>query len=173
MEGVTLAREAVRAASYDRAAESVRQHCGVKASSDTIRKVTDFIGGIVFDDDTAQAARAADNHGIKIDRRKVHKRKTDILYIEMDGAMVNTRAKVDGSSWTECKIAMAFLSEDMKEWTTSTGDKRRKITSKQFIGYIGNYNIFKDYVLALAERYDYKPETRSSSSAMAQTGFIN
>ena len=152
----TIAREAVRAASYDRAAESIELHYGVKIGDDTVRKVTDFVGGIVFDNDTSQAQKAALQHSQPIDRRKIHKRKSDILYIEMDGAMVNTRAKVDGTSWKECKIAIAFLYEDMKSWCTQAGETRRQITEKQFIGYIGSYIVFKNYVLALAERYKYK-----------------
>ena len=151
-----IAKEAVRAASYERAVESIRQHYGVTISNDTVRKVTDFVGGVVFDDDTLQAENAIQQHGKPIDHRKIHKRKTDILYIEMDGAMVNTRVKVDGSSWTECKIAIAFLNEDLRSWETSSGETRRQITTKQLVGYIGNYQIFKKYVLALAERYDYK-----------------
>lgn len=151
-----IAKEAVRSASYDRAAESIQQHYGVTISNDTVRKVTDFVGEVVFNDDTHQSDAAIQKQGIPIDRRKVHKRKTDILYIEMDGAMVNTRVKVDGSSWTECKIAIAFLNEDLRSWTTSSGETRRQIAAKQFIGYIGNYKIFKKYVLALAERYEYK-----------------
>ena len=151
-----IAKEAVRAASYERAAESIRQHYGVDISNDTVRKVTDFVGRVVFDDDSKRAEKAMQSLHEGIDRRTVAKRKTDILYLEMDGAMVNTRLVVDGSSWTECKIAIGFLSEDMKEWITKQGETRRQIRKKRLIGYIGNYQVFKKYVLALAESYDYK-----------------
>lgn len=151
-----IAKEAVRAASYERASESIHQHYGVDIGDDTVRKVTDFVGSIVFKDDTARAGLAMSRHGDTVDRRKIHKRKSDILYIEMDGAMVNTRVQAGGTSWRECKIAIAFLSEDLKSWTTGTGDIRRRILDKRLIGYIGNCHGFKPYVLALAERYGYR-----------------
>lgn len=153
---VAIAKEAVRAASYERAAEAIRQHYNVTISDDTVRNVTDFVGGIVFRDDQDRAQKALQNHTTNIDRRTIHKRKSDVLYIEMDGAMVNTRIQVGGTSWRECKIAIAFLSEDLKSWTTKKGDTRRQIVEKRLIGYIGNCHEFLSYVLALAERYDYK-----------------
>ena len=151
-----IAKEAVRAASYERASECIQQHYGVNVGDDTVRKVTDFVGNIVFVDDKERAEAAAVHLNDQIDRRKKHKRKTDILYIEMDGAMVNTRIQVDGTSWRECKIAIAFLSEDLKSWITKKGEPRREILDKRLIGYIGNCHEFKNYVLALAERFDYK-----------------
>ena len=151
-----IAKEAVRAASYERASESIRQHYGIEIGDDTVRKVTDFVGNIVFADDTARAALADLHHDDTIDKRRIHKRRSDILYLEMDGAMVNTRIQVDGTSWRECKIAIAFLSEDLKSWTTAKGETRRRISDKRLIGYIGNCHDFKSYVLALAERYDYR-----------------
>lgn len=151
-----ITKEAVRAASYERAAEVIRQHYNVDISDDTVRNVTDFVGGIVFQDDKQRAQTALNNHSEKIDKRTIHKRQSDILYIEMDGAMVNTRIQVDGTSWRECKIAIAFLSEDLKSWTTKSGETRRQIVDKRLIGYIGNCHDFLPYVLALAERYEYK-----------------
>ena len=153
---VAITKEAVRAASYERASDSIRQHYGVSIGDDTVRKVTDFVGGIVFQDDKNRAQKALENQSAPIDKRKIHKRKTDILYIEMDGAMVNTRIQVDGTSWRECKIAIAFLSEDLKSWTTRKGDTRRRILDKRLIGFIGNCHDFEAYVLALAERYNYR-----------------
>ncbi len=100
---VAVTKEAVRASSYDRAAESICGHYGAEISNDTVRKVTDFVGGIVFQDDTNRAKQAMESHAAQIDKRKKHKRTDDVLYIEMDGVMVNTRAVVNGSSWTECQ----------------------------------------------------------------------
>ena len=151
-----IAREAVCATSYERAAEAIQRHYKVDISGDTVRKVTDFVGQIVFEDDTSRAETALLSHKNSIDKRKKSRRADDVLYLEIDGAMVNTRIKTDNSSWVECKIAIGFLSKDIKEWTTKSGDIRRKISDKNLIGYIGNCHIFKNYVLALAERYDYK-----------------
>ena len=153
---VAIAKEAVRATSYERASESISRHYGLEIGDDTVRKVTDFVGDIVYLNDQERARQASENQSVPIDKRKIHKRASDILYIEMDGAMVNTRIQVDGTSWRECKIAIAFLSEDLKSWTTSGGETRRQILDKKLIGYIGSCHQFRSFVLALAERYDYK-----------------
>lgn len=153
---VAIAKEAVRAASYERASECIKQHYGVDIGDDTVRKVTDFVGNIVFTNDKDRAEAAAIHSNDQIDRRKIHKRNSDILYIEMDGAMVNTRIQIDGTSWRECKIAIAFLSEDLKSWKTRKGEIRRQILEKRLIGYIGSCHDFQNYVLALAERFEYK-----------------
>ena len=151
-----VAKEAVMSSSYNRATETIKEHYGVSISSDTVRLVTNHIGQIVFRDDTERAEWAFNHHKTKIDRRTIHKSENDILYLEMDGAHVNTRESIDGSSWTECKIAIAFLAEDLKEWISQKGELRRSITKKRLIGYIGNCHVFKKYVLGMMERYDYK-----------------
>ena len=151
-----VAKEAVMASSYNRAAKTIRERYGFTISSDTVRLVTNHVGQMVFDDDTARAELALQQHNAKFDRRTIHKSENDILYLEMDGAHVNTRVKVDGSSWTECKIAIAFLSEDLHEWVSKEGELKRSITKKRLIGYVGNCHVFKKYVLCMMERYDYK-----------------
>ena len=153
---VSIAKEAVRATSYERAAAMVLEHYRVRLSAATIRKVTDYVGSIVFLDDTMRAQRALDSAEEKIDRRKKHRAKNDILYLEMDGAMFNTRLQKEGSSWMECKIGIAFHAKDLRSWKTKKGEIRRRIVKKRLVGYIGNYNVFKGYMLALASRYNYR-----------------
>ena len=153
---VSIAKEAVRASSYERAADVINEHYRVKVSTATVRSVTDCVGGIVYSDDQRRAEEAASKALEKIDKRKKRRGANDVLYIEMDGAMFNTRVQVEGTSWAECKIGIAFHSSDIKEWITEKGETRRRILKKRIVGYIGNYRIFKDHVLALACRYDYQ-----------------
>lgn len=153
---VATAKEAVRAQSYQRAADAIKEHFGVDTNANSVRIVTDFVGSIVFADDKRGAEEAVARLSGAFDRRTRHRKAGDILYIEMDGAMFNTRKREAGSSWKECKIAIAFHANDIREWTTKRGETRRSITSKRISGYIGNYQAFQNHVLALAERYDYR-----------------
>lgn len=151
-----VAKEAVRSTSYERAAVVIREHLGVEVSASTVRSVTDYVGDAVYSDDKTRAENAQKNASVKIDKRKKRRKADDILYIEMDGAMFNTRSDNNGTSWMECKIGIAFHSKDLKAWVSKNGETRRQITKKRLVGYIGNYKIFKSHILALAERYDYK-----------------
>lgn len=153
---VAIAKEAARASSYQRAAEVINEHYGVCLSKDTVRCVTDYVGAVVFEDDKKRAEKAETSLLLPFDRRKKHRRANDILYIEMDGAMLNTRIQKEGSSWMECKIGLAFHADDLKSWRTRQGDIRREITKKRLVGYIGNCQRFKYHILALAERYNYR-----------------
>ena len=50
-----IAREAVRASSYQRAAEVIQDHYGVPVSVTNVRLVTDFVGSVVYSDDARKA----------------------------------------------------------------------------------------------------------------------
>lgn len=155
-----IAKEAVRAPSYERATEIILEHYNVKKISvKTVRDVTNYIGALVYSDDCKRADIAMSEKDRKFDKRKKSRKPEDILYIEMDGAMVNTREKNGNgkqSSWKECKIGMAFLNEDLETRISRSGEERRRIKKKRFVGHIGNYKKFEDLMLGLAARFEYK-----------------
>ena len=159
-----IAKEAVRASSYERATEMIIEHYNVKnISVKTVRDVTNYIGALVYSDDCERATVAVAEKDAKFDKRKKSRKPEDILYIEMDGAMVNTREKNESekkSSWKECKIGMAFLNEDLDVRKSKNGEELRRIKKKRFVGYIGNYKKFEDLILGLAARFDYKKRTK-------------
>ena len=159
-----IAKEAVRAPSYERATEMILEHYNVKKISvKTVRDVTNYIGALVYSDDCKRADIAISEKDRKFDKRKKSRKQEDILYIEMDGAMVNTREKNESdkqSSWKECKIGMAFLNEDLETRISKSGEERRRIKKKRFVGHIGNYKKFEDLMLGLAARFDYKKRAR-------------
>ena len=159
-----IAKEAVRAPSYERATEVILEHYNVdKISVKTVRDVTNYIGALVYSDDCKRGAIAMAEKNNKFDKRKKNRKPDDILYIEMDGAMVNTREinpNDKQSSWKECKIGMAFLNEDLDTKITKNGDVRRRITKKRFVGHIGNYKKFEELIIGLAARYEYKKRAK-------------
>ena len=151
-----IAKECIRASSYERAVDVIKDHYGVTFSTATVRSVTDFVGAVIFKDDQHKADEAEKTLPLSIDRRKKHRNKNDVLYIEADGAMVNTRRQVEGTSWMECKIGLVFHAKDIHSWKTKTGATRRQITKKSLVGYIGSYKIFRYHLLALARQYNYQ-----------------
>lgn len=153
---VAIAKEAIRPTSYECASEVIREHYGVKIGTANVRFVTDYVGSVVYDDDKSRAVAAEAAHAVRIDKRKKHRRIDDVLYLEMDGTMVNTRVQTEDSSWKECKIGMAFHSTDIRAYRTDSGEIRRQILKKRIVGYIGNYNTFKYHLLAIARDYNYQ-----------------
>lgn len=126
-----IAKEATYARSYADAAARILEHFGDKVSTSTVESITDFVGEIMFANQYIQALKAQASVGNWIDGRTIHKRKSDVLYIETDGAMVYARDKnasvLEGfkddvtsipkeeeiSGWTESKHAICFHADDI------------------------------------------------------------
>ena len=152
-----IAKEAVRSTSYERAAATILEHYKVNINTATVRLVTDYVGTVVYNDDKRRATEAEENLKVPFDRRRKRRRRfDDTLFIEMDGAMVNTRVTLDGTSWTECKVGLAFHSKDRHVWRNASGDIRSRILKKRIVGYIGNCDVFKYHLLAIARDYSYQ-----------------
>jgi hypothetical protein len=75
--------------SYQKAEEIMRNVYGIFINDDTIRKITNYIGEIVFTEDCRKADELCTlyNQG----KMPYPQDKTGILYIETDGAALNTR----------------------------------------------------------------------------------
>ena len=101
-----VAKEAVRARSYSDASTNINEKYHVKMSSVQVEKVTDFIGALVFQSQTQEAEKAKGLSRQKVDGRRRRRRKNDILYLELDGAMVHVRDKKDGDGWMESRHAI-------------------------------------------------------------------
>ena len=147
-----IVKEAVRNKSYSDAAEGIYKTFHVDISPDQIRRITDYAGDLVFASDLEKAEYAKLHENDKIDRRKRRHRKNDVLYLETDGAMVNTRVEKEGSSWMECKMGMAFNERDIHRWTSKKGEPCHSIMKREFIGFIGSANEFMYHFLAMAKR---------------------
>jgi len=83
-------------------------------------------------------------------------KKCGVVYIETDGAAVNTRVKDEnGSSWRENKLGMALTSDDIYTWTNKHGDKQRQIQKQEYVSYIGSAEEFKKHLFACALHNGY------------------
>lgn len=141
--------------SYQEAEESILRAHRLKINDDTIRKVTNYIGNLVFQEDCKQAEEA---FGTLIQGKLQFptRKKKGILYIEADGAALNTRTKDEsGSSWRENKLGIVFSSDNIHAWTDRHGEKQHQILKREYVSYIGSVSEFKKHLFSCALKNGY------------------
>jgi len=140
--------------SYQRAEDAITEAMQININDDTIRAVTNYVGGIVFKND----CKKADEAMAKLENGKLHfpNNINGVVYIQTDGAQLNTRLKDEaGSTWRENKLGEVFSSKDIYYWTDKKGKRQHKIMKKEYISYIGAVSEFKKHLLACALRGGY------------------
>jgi hypothetical protein len=141
--------------SYQEAEDAIMRAHQLRISDDTVRQVTNYIGNIVFQKDCKHAEEAYD----KLNSGKLRfpaQKKNGILYIEADGAAVNTRMKnEDGSSWRENKLGIVFSSDNIYSWTNHKGEKQRQINKREYVSYLGSALEFKKHLFYCALKNGY------------------
>ena len=140
--------------SYQRAEDIISKVMGVSVNDDTVRGVTNFIGGIVFENDCVRAGSAFE--AITGGKLEFPMDKKGVLYIQTDGASVNTRMMNEaGSTWRENKLGEVFSSDGMRFWTDRNGVRQHQILKKEYVSYIGSVEEFKKHLAACALRGGY------------------
>jgi len=140
--------------SYQRAEGAIEDILHFVVSDDTIRLIANFVGGIVFKNDCAKADAAFEAlYGGKL---SFPMDKKGVLYIQADGAALNTRLKDEsGSTWRENKLGEVFASTDIHYWTDKRGKKQHRIIKKEYVPYVGSASEFKKHLFACALRGGY------------------
>ena len=138
--------------SFKSASAILKKVHGINISSETVRAITDYVGKIVFEEDTNEANRIYE----KLPCIRHGKNKPGVLYIQADGATLNTRSKNDaGSSWRENKLGMVFSSDNIRKTVNKKGEIVSKILKKEYTSYIGRAQEFRKYLFACAIRNGY------------------
>jgi hypothetical protein len=140
--------------SYQRAEEVISDALHIRVNDDTIRQVTNYVGGIVFQNDCVKANEAF----LALSNGKLEYTQTTsgVVYIQTDGAALNTRLKDEsGSSWRENKLGEVFTSKDIRYWTDHKGRRQHQILRKEYISFVGAAEEFKKHLLACAVRNGY------------------
>jgi hypothetical protein len=140
--------------SYQRAEDTISEITRVKVNDDTVRLVANFVGGVAFDNDCKKADEAfAALGGGKL---RFPKDRDGVLYIQIDGAALNTRLKDEaGSTWRENKLGEVFSSKDIHYWTDKKGKRQHQILKKEYVSYVGAVSEFKKHLFACALRGGY------------------
>ena len=140
--------------SYQRAEEAIMEAMHVYVNDDTIRQITNFVGSMVFKNDckNAEDAYALLNSG----KLKFTNEKRGVIYIETDGAALNTRFKDEGgSTWRENKLGEVFTTKDIHFWTDAKGKRQHQLLRREYVSFIGSASEFKKHLLACAIRNGY------------------
>ena len=140
--------------SYQAAEEIIGKIYGVVVNDDTIRLVANHIGKAIFEAD----CRAADECMEQLEKSGLSypMNKNGVLYLETDGAALNTRLQDEnGSTWRENKLGLAFSSDNIYTWKDKKGKDCHQIQKREYISYIGSVAEFKKHFFALARRNGY------------------
>lgn len=140
--------------SYQAAEDLIKRVYGITVNDDTIRLVANYIGEMVFKED----CRRAEETYAKFQSGQIdfsHDRK-GVLYVEADGAALNTRHKNnDGSTWRENKLGVVFSSDAIHRWTSINGKKSHRILHREYVSYVGGVQEFSKHLLDCAVRNGY------------------
>lgn len=117
--------------SFKKASEIIYRIHNINLSYVSVMNITKFIGKIVYDHNYNNALKIwKDRANIEINNSK----KKGILYIQADGAAVNTRIEDEnGSTWKENKLGILFSDSDMY----IRKNKSNVINHKEYVSYIG------------------------------------
>ena len=152
---VNIAIWAQGQSSYQEAEDAIMRAYNLNINDDTIRQVTNYIGNIVFQEDCKQAEEAY-NKLISGKLRFPTQKKNGVLYIETDGATLNTRSKdKEGSSWRENKLGIVFSSDNVYTWTNHKGEKQQQINKREYVAYVGSVSEFKRHLFSCALKNGY------------------
>ena len=140
--------------SYRRAEEAIAEALHVSVDNDTIRGVTNYVGGMVFRNDCAKAEDAF--RALESGKLEYPQSTDGVVYILTDGAALNTRLKDElGSTWRENKLGEVFTSKDIRYWTDRKGERQHQILRKEYASYVGPVTEFRKHLLACAVRNGY------------------
>ena len=135
--------------SFKKASEIIYRVHGFKISYITVKNITEFIGKLVYDYNYNSALEIWNNRA-NLEVNTSNKKGT--LYIQADGAAVNTRVEDEnGSTWKENKLGIFFSENDMYK----RKDKSNIINRKEYVSYIGNVDTFRILVFAKAVELKY------------------
>ena len=151
---IEIAYWAQNQSSYQRAEDVILKVLSINVNDDTLRQVTNFVGGIVFANDCIKANDAYD--ALISGKLEYPQSKEGVVYIQADGAALNTRIKDEtGSSWRENKLGEVFSSDNIHYWTNPSGKREHRILKKEYVSYMGSVEEFKKHLFACALRNGY------------------
>ncbi len=135
--------------SFKRASEIIKRIHNIEISPNNVLKITEFVGKVVYNYNYTKAEKIWINRAkINIDNNK----SKGILYIEADGAAVNTRIEdKNGSTWKENKLGIFFFDKDIYK----RKNKANIIKHKEFVSFVGNVNTFRMLLFAKAVELEY------------------
>jgi hypothetical protein len=153
---LTTAYWAQNQMSYRRASEAICSVSMIETNPETVRLVADHVGNVVFEESMHTAIRLRNQFssgGVDLAGGKT---KNGVLYIQTDGAALNTRSKNEqGSTWRENKLGLVFSSDNIRYWTDAKGRRQHRICKREYVSYVGSVDVFKWLLLSCSVRNGY------------------
>lgn len=123
--------------SFQKASKVIKELYNIQISYVTVKDVTEYIGNLLFKNLLDNANKIWNS---RADIELNSKKDKLILYIESDGASVNTRIEDEnGSTWKENKLAIFFDDKDIYK----RKNHANMIQHKEFVSYLGSVNEFR------------------------------
>lgn len=140
--------------SYQAAEDVIRDTYGMKINDDTIRHVTNCIGRAIFKEDCRKVDSLFQEH--ESGKLNFKNSRKGVLYIEADGAALNTRHKdADGSTWRENKLGVVYSSDNIYHWKNKKGENQHRIEKREYVSYIGPAYEFSRHLYRCAVENGY------------------
>lgn len=140
--------------SYQTAENVIRDTYGMEINDDTIRHVTNCIGRVIFEEDCRKTDRLFQKQ--KSGMLDFKNNKKGILYIEADGAALNTRHKnEEGSTWRENKLGVVYSSDHIYYWKNKKGERQHQIEKREYVSYVGAASEFGRHLYRCAVENGY------------------
>lgn len=155
--------------SYQAAENVIRDTYGMEINDDTIRQVTNCIGRAVFEEDCRKTdSLFQKQEGGKLDFKNNRK---GILYIEADGAALNTRHRnEEGSTWRENKLGVVYSSDHIYYWKDKKGERQHHIEKRSMFPTLGRPANLADICTGARSRTVTAAIRKQCSSATGRHG---
>jgi hypothetical protein len=154
-----ISRIAQQLPSFKEASNVLKDDYGIELDPTTIIDVTSLIGYIIFKHNVERAYFIG-NHMSDICVEDEKKIKDGILYLEVDGAMVNLRGGIGVTpGWHEHKLGLIYDSRNTQIRTKTNKDgkieTKLNILQKEYVSLIGSADRFKILFFECALRNNY------------------
>ena len=130
---IEIAFWAIQLKSYEQTEKIMLNKFGFKVSDTRIRKIVNFLGEKVYNEDMRLAQEAKQIYENNLLPCKFSE--DDVLFIMVDGSFIQTKNK--DSKFKENKLSVVFRKSDIKYWIGKNGKIRDKILKREFISCIG------------------------------------
>ena len=160
-----VAKIGATASSYEEASQRLFEDFELKLSDDSIRKIVDFVSGIVLKEDIRLTESAVKDYKIEDMRSARRGRRPNngyILYVQADGAMFNTRydpakdSKKEQSSWKENKLGLVFRSDELRKVVNKDNEISYRLGDREYICTTQGIDVFRNRLLMILLRNGLK-----------------
>jgi hypothetical protein len=150
----TISYAAQKDGSFKEASESIDKYLDLDISSTTIQKISEGVGGVVFNQDMKEAERILLNNenvgnNFEVD---IYREKAEKLFVFADGSMICMNEK---NHWKEIKLGLVVNNKNVDYINMDN----MKISEREYVSYLGNKDEFKKLLYSAVLKAGYHDDT--------------